>query len=74
MQNLIIIFSTFLRKFANFIFQEQKFMKFNSTKSNLNIFLSQNSLGGFLMIKDTQAWNILGLRFWILYFFVVTYA
>jgi hypothetical protein len=32
---------------------------------------------GFIIIhylKGTQAWDILGLRFWIIYFFVVTYA
>ena len=28
----------------------------------------------FKILKGTQAWDILGLRFWILYFFVVTYC
>jgi hypothetical protein len=28
----------------------------------------------YFEIKGTQAWDILGLRFWILYFFVVTYT
>ena len=71
----LFTFLSTLSLLKNYFLMKYKLNKILSQTSNSNADLSHtNSWGHKLYFKSTQEWEFFWLRFWILYYFIVSYV